>query len=211
MSHTLPVLERICGWCHRYSIKKRQVDRLFGHLCALYPYIRFTMESPGNNGSIPFLDISLFPMKITWYRHQYTGNKPTNTYWFLDWDSDHSIFAKKSVVYVLMYRAKNVCSTSKLLTKEMDYLHYVPLKYNHPEWMTKEPEKKPSTPIINPETDLEFKWSVFFLWLCPWFQWRVQKDLPLDWCTGIPQRQEYSQVQYQFTPMAKFHYIVSKM
>ena len=59
------------------------------------------------------------------------------------------------MVWALIYRAKAVCSTPETLVKEMDYLHCVFLKNSYPEWLIKEPEKKPSTPIINPETGLK--------------------------------------------------------
>ena len=39
----------------------------------------------------------------------------------------------------------------------MDYLYRVLLKTNYPDWVIKEPENKPATPIINPDTGLEFK------------------------------------------------------
>ena len=48
-----------------------------------------------------------------------------------------------------------------ILAKDMHYLYYVLLKNGYLEWMIKEPKRKPSTPIINPENNLEIKNSVF--------------------------------------------------
>ena len=43
----------------------------------------------------------------------------------------------------------------------MDYLHRVLLKNNHLHGMIKESEKKPATPIKNPDAGLEVKKNVF--------------------------------------------------
>ena len=59
--------------------------------------------------------------------------KPTQRDCYLDWNLDHFISAKKSVVCAFIYAAKNLCSN---------------------EGMIKEPEKKTSTPIKKPETGL---------------------------------------------------------
>ena len=42
----------------------------------------------------------------------------------------------------------------------MDYLHRV-CKNSYPDWMTKESEKKPATPITNLDTGLEVKKNIF--------------------------------------------------
>ena len=60
-----------------------------------------------------------------------------------------------------MYRAKNMYSTPKILAKETDYLHDVLQMNNYPEWMIKEPGKKPSTSIKYPESGMEIKRRVF--------------------------------------------------
>ena len=49
-------------WSKRYVddvisiVKKEQVDTLFNHLNLVYPHIKFTMEAPGSEDSIPFLE-----------------------------------------------------------------------------------------------------------------------------------------------------------
>ena len=52
-----------------------------------------------------------------------------------------------------------------LLDMEMDFLHAVLFKTYYSGWMTKEIEKRPATPIINPDTCLEVKWNVSSLFL----------------------------------------------
>ena len=56
--------------------------------------------------------------------------KPIHTDRYLDYNSNHPISAKLSVIHTLTHRAKQVCSTPELLAKEMDHLHRV-LQINH--------------------------------------------------------------------------------
>ena len=37
------------------TVKKEQVDTFFNHLHSVDPHIKLTMETPGNDGSIPSL------------------------------------------------------------------------------------------------------------------------------------------------------------
>ena len=50
---------------------------------------------------------------------------------------------------------------AEILAKEMDYLHWVLLKNNFPDWILKDLEKKPTTPIVNPDTGLEINKNIF--------------------------------------------------
>ena len=77
-------------------------------------------EESRSDGSMPFLDtlVILQPdgsFSTTVYR------KPTHTHLYLQWDSNHTIAAKYSVVNTLHHRAKAVCSNSQLLEKEEDH------------------------------------------------------------------------------------------
>ena len=56
--------------------------------------------------------------------------KPTHLDRYLDYNSNHPISAKLSVIHTLVHRAKQVCSTPEFLAKEMDNLHKV-LQDNH--------------------------------------------------------------------------------
>ena len=49
---------------------------------------------------------------------------------FLDYNSNHPISAKLSVIHTVIHRAKQVCSTPEFLAKEMDHLDKV-LQDNH--------------------------------------------------------------------------------
>ena len=86
------------------------------------PHIKFTIELPGTDGS-PFLDTLTKPtsnsIESTVYR------KPTHTDRYLDYNCNHPISAKLSVIYTVIHRAKQVGSTPEFLAKEMDNLRKV--------------------------------------------------------------------------------------
>ena len=98
----------------------------------------FTMEHPDKEGSIPFLDTKCTPhpsqsIETSVYR------RPIHTDRYLDWNSNHPISSKRSVVQTLMHRVKMVCSTPELLAKEMDYLNKVLHLNSYPDWFIKNP------------------------------------------------------------------------
>ena len=93
---------------------------LFDYINQIYDHIKFTMEHPDKEGRIPYLGTKCTPhpsqsIQTSVYR------KPIHTDRYLDWNSNHPISSKRSVVQALMYRVKMVCSTPELLAKEMDY------------------------------------------------------------------------------------------
>ena len=129
-------------WWKRYVdyliciTKKDQVDILFNHINQIDDHIKFTIESPDSEGSIPFLDTKCSPnsnhtIQTTVYR------KPTHTDRYLDWKSNHPISVKWSVIQALTHRAKIVCTTPELLAKEMDYLHKVLCRNSYPDLFLK--------------------------------------------------------------------------
>ena len=86
-------------WWKRYVddviciTKKDQVDILSNHKNQMDDHMKFTMQCPDNEGSIPFLDIKCTPNSIhTIYTTVY--RKPTHTDRYLDWNSNHPISAK---------------------------------------------------------------------------------------------------------------------
>ena len=89
--------------------------------------IKFTIELPGTDG-LPFLDTLTEPNPNSIGSKVY--RKPTDRY--LDYNSNHPISAKLSVIHTLIHRAKQVCSTPEFLAKEMDHLHNVLQNNNYP-------------------------------------------------------------------------------
>ena len=108
-------------------VKKSQMDTLFIHLNTVDSYIKFTVEYPGKNGSIPNHSVQMSVFR-----------KQTYTDCYLDWNLNRPISAKKLVVSALICRARNLCSPPEILAKEMDYLHHLLLKNNYHEKIIKQ-------------------------------------------------------------------------
>ena len=115
---------------------KDKVDILFNHINQLDEYIKFTMESPDNVGSIPFLDTKCIP-DSNHTIHTIVYRQPTHTDRYLDWNSNHQISGKRSVIQALTHRAKVVCSTPELLAREMDYRNKVLCRNSYLHWLLK--------------------------------------------------------------------------
>ena len=60
--------------------------------------------------------------------------KPTHTDLYLQWDSQHHLSAKYSVINTLRHRAKTVCSNHHLLKEEEDHLNRALSKCRYPVW-----------------------------------------------------------------------------
>ena len=105
-------------WWFRYVddvhsvTRKDQVNQLQEHLNSIDTHIKFTIELPRTNG-LPFLD--------TWTKstpnstESTVSRKPTHADRYQDYNSNHPISAKLSVIHTLSHRAKQVCSTPEFL------------------------------------------------------------------------------------------------
>ena len=101
------------------------------HINSIDPAIKFTVEDTQGNGAIPFLDtlVTLLAdnsLSITVYQ------KPTHTDQYLQWDSQHSLSAKYSVIGTLTHRAKTVCTDPELLQRELQHLRKALGRCNYP-------------------------------------------------------------------------------
>ena len=85
-----PVIANIYIIC---IAKKDQVDILFNHISQMDAHIKFTMESPDSEGSIPFLDTKYSPNSNNTI-HTTVYRKTTHIDKYLDWDSNHPTSAK---------------------------------------------------------------------------------------------------------------------
>ena len=113
--------------------KAEHSQQLLQHITSQNPNIQFTVEEPGTDDSIPFLDTKVTPgpnntIHTTVYR------KPTHTDQYLHWDSNHFITAKNSVYNTLAHRAKVVSSTPEDLTKELEHLRKTLMQCQFPSW-----------------------------------------------------------------------------
>ena len=122
--------------------KKDQVDILFNYINNMDDHIKFTMECPDNEGSIPFLDRKCTPnpnhtIHTTVYR------KPTHADRYLDCNFNHPISVQRSVIQALTHRAMRICTTPELLAKEMDYLNKVLHRNSYSDWFLKIQSHRP--------------------------------------------------------------------
>ena len=86
-------------------MKSSQIESFLQHLNLIDHHIQFTKEDSRPDGSMPFLEILITPreddsLSTTVYR------KPTHTDLYLQWDSNHTITSKYSVVGTLHHRAQ---------------------------------------------------------------------------------------------------------
>ena len=84
--------------------KAQHSKQLLQHINSQDPNIQFTVEEPGPDGSILFLDTKVTPgpnntINMTVYR------KPTHIDQYLHWDSNHFITARHSIYNTLAHRA----------------------------------------------------------------------------------------------------------
>ena len=96
-------------------------------------HIQFPIQEPNLEGALPFLDTLVFPspnntLATTAYR------KPTHTYQYLHWDSNHFIGAKNSTFNTLAFRPKVVCPMQQALHKEMEHIRKALQACNFPSW-----------------------------------------------------------------------------
>ena len=126
-------------------IKAAQKQSFLDHINSIDKNIQFTSEEPTSNGAIPFLDILLTPGedgKIT----TSVFRKPTHTDLYMQWDSNHDISAKYSVIGTLHHRANTISSSPELLQKEEKHLKKVLARCKYPEWAINRVKIKMRTP-----------------------------------------------------------------
>ena len=118
------------------------------HLNNIDKNIHFTSEEAGDDGSIPLLDVLITPDKegnltTTVYR------KPTHTDLYLQWDSNHTVASKYSVVGSLQHRANTICSNEDLLKTEEKHLQVALQRCKYPAWAINKAKMKTRTATRN--------------------------------------------------------------
>ena len=114
-------------------IKASHKLEFLDHINSIDPNIQLTSEESKEDHSMPFLDMLITPQEdgsfnTTIYR------KPTHTDMYLQWDSQHPISSKYSVVGTLHHRAKTVCSNTNLLHQEEEHAQKVLTRCKYPTW-----------------------------------------------------------------------------
>ena len=145
---------------HPPSLWKRYVDdtfviqeeqhneEFFQHINSIDPNITFTAETTKADGSMPFLDTSVTSqsdgsLATTVYR------KPTHINQYLQWDSQHAITNKYSIISSLLHRAKHICSNQQLLEEEQSHIQRALSMCKYPDWAINRTKLKMSTPKTN--------------------------------------------------------------
>ena len=190
--------------------KAEHSTHLLQHFNSQDPNIQFTVEQPGTDGSIPFLDNKVTPgpnstIQITVYR------KPTHTDQYLHWDSNHFIAAKHSVYNTLTHRVKVVYSNPTELTKELDHLREAVQACLFPTWAVnnyntslntntkttgRPTQQKNNTPTTTTPVSPPIKKTLKHLHggtLDTWVIREVQKDLPWTGYTNSFQGNQHQQ------------------
>ena len=110
-------------------LQSSQKSEFLKHLNSIDEHIQFTSEEAGDDGSLPFLDVLITPDKegnltTTVYR------KPTHMDLYLQWESNHTVASKYSVVGSLQHRASTISSSEDLLkTKKKTPARSTPKMY----------------------------------------------------------------------------------
>ena len=155
-SLAIPLSPTLIKWWFRYvndvhsATRKDQVNKLQEHLNSIDPHIKFTIELPGTDG-LPFLDTltksTSNSIEFTVYRNC------THTDRYLDYNSNHPISAKLSVMHTVILRAKQLCSTPEILAMEMDHLQNVLQDIHYPtqSFNRANPNRKPTKSKAHPQ------------------------------------------------------------
>ena len=84
------------------------------HINGVDPAIQFTVEDNKEDGAIPFLD-TIVKLDGDGKVSTTVYGKCTHTDQYPQWDSQHHLSAKVSVIHSLSHRTQTVCSNTELL------------------------------------------------------------------------------------------------
>ena len=129
-------------------LQSSQKSSYLEHLNSIDEHIQFTSEEAGDDGSLPVLDVLIIPdeegsLKTTVYR------KPTHMDLYLQWDSNHTVSSKYSVVGSLQHRANTICSNTELLKQEEKHLEEALTRCKYPAWALNKAKMKTRTAAKN--------------------------------------------------------------
>ena len=128
-------------------IDQNHITEFHEHVNNIDPYIKFTIEKEENN-QLPFLDIKIHrenngSLSTTIYR------KPTHTNQYLNFNSNHHLQHKRSVVRTLIHRANHAITNETDKKEEIKYIKDILSANDYKKWMINIPPKKQSTQQTN--------------------------------------------------------------
>lgn len=137
-------------------IKTTNLETFFNHLNSQHPNIKFTLEQEKDQ-KIAFLDTLIVrnnnKIKVQIYR------KPTHTDQYLDFNSNHQLAAKESVISSLLSRAEHVVSDPEDKSRELHYITNVLMANNYTQSAISKVKRKLNTervPVVEDDNE-EYK------------------------------------------------------
>ena len=124
--------------------QESQKEEFFQHINQVDTSIKFNIEEAGPDGSIPFLELLITP-KADGTLTTKVYRKPTHTDQYLQWDSNHNLASKYSVINTLTHRARTLCSTPESINQELEHLEKVCIGCKYPRWAIKKIPQKTRT------------------------------------------------------------------
>ena len=121
--------------------KQAHKQEFLDHINSVDPAIKFTVDRTPANVAIPFLDTLVTPLADNSLSFQ-VYQKPTHTEQYSQWDSNHSLSSKYSVIGTLTHQAKVVCTNSGLLIGKLNHLRRALGKCNYLSWAIKRVQQK---------------------------------------------------------------------